>query len=398
MKKIIITTFILVGLFACEDGNPIKNKEPLEVTIISQDGNPVEGATVEGGIDWDFFRVKTNASGIAALPGSARNKRAVIYKTNYLPIIVPNISPVTFTLNRTEKRIDPIGAVLGKTVRFGTNEIITLDYQGNYRVYSYNDESVAESFSQNLGDSVVAIKEIKLLNNILWFTTHESGVFAFSIQNPVSPQLINHLAIPGYLGPFALKDSIIILVDQWKPGPIRIFNYSSNGNVKEISRIENYFVRKLSIIGNYMILLGNNDTLPTIFDISNPAEPRLVYNGLEWEYQNGFFYKQLVILTPQNGYGGNNIRLDYKIVNLSNPSSPTVLNQFPADSWITGLASDNLAFGNYYYHNQTISLLSGSIWSGFHTIATVSEGAIEGITGIHPPYFIVGSKLWRLNE
>jgi len=398
MKKIILTAVILLGLFACEEENPVENSEPFKITILSQDGKPVVGAIVEGGIDWDFYRVQTNTSGVAVLPGSARNKRAVVYKTNYLPIIVSNILPTSYTLNKTEKRLDLIGTVLGKAVRFRQNEIITLDYQGTYRIYSYNDQLVTEIFNQSLSDLATAIREIKLLGDTLWFTTHESGIFAFLIQNQSSPQLLFHLPIPGYLGPFVVKDSILVLGDQWEPGPLRVMVYYPNGEFEEISRVENYFVSKMTIIGNYVILLGNNDSLPTIFDISNPVSPRMVYNGIEWEYQTGFFYNRLTILTPKYGYGGNNIRLDYKVLDLSNPATPTQLNSFSADSWITGIVSDNIAYGNYYYHSQTISVLAGSISDNFHTVATVSEGTIDGIGGIYPPYFVIGDRLWRLND
>jgi len=291
-----------------------------------------------------------------------------------------------------------IGNVLGKAVRFRQNEIITLDYQGTYRIYSYNDQLVTEIFNQSLSDLATAIREIKLLGDTLWFTTHESGIFAFLIQNQSSPQLLFHLPIPGYLGPFVVKDSILVLGDQWEPGPLRVMVYYPNGEFEKISRVENYFVSKMTIIGNYVILLGNNDSLPTIFDISNPVSPRMVYNGIEWEYQTGFFYNRLTILTPKYGYGGNNIRLDYKVLDLSNPATPTQLNSFSADSWITGIVSDNIAYGNYYYHSQTISVLAGSISDNFHTVATVSEGTIDGIGGIYSPYFVIGDRLWRLND
>ena len=83
-------------------------------------------------------------------------------------------------------------------------------------------------------------------------------------------------------------------------------------------------------------------------------------------------------------------------LDVSNPSNPVSVGQFGADSRILGLASDSLAFGNYFDHPETVSLLAGSISSNFKTVATVSEGTIDGMGGSRPPYFVIGNRLWRL--
>ncbi len=397
MKRIIFSVFIFAALTGCNDDNILEVQKPFEVKIISQDGQPVEGATIEGGIDWDAYRVITNSDGKAILGEKALKRGAVIYKTNYLPISVSSISQTTYTLRKTEKQLKLIGDVVGKAVRFRQNELITIDYQGNYHLYSYNDQSVTEIFTQHLHDSVNAVPEHQLIGDKLWLATHNNGIFVYSIQNPSSPQLLFSLPVTGYLGPFAVKDSFLVVGDRWNPGPVRFFVFEPNGDFREISRVQNYFVRKITFVGNYLILVGNSDCLPTVFDVTNVFSPRVVFNGLDWEHQTGFFYNQNLILIPYNAYGGDNAILDYKVLDLSNPASPTALNTFSADSWLTGLASDNIAYGNYYYHNQTISLLEGNISSySFNTVATVSEGTIDGIGGAYPPYFIIGNRLWKL--
>ncbi len=189
-----------------------------------------------------------------------------------------------------------------------------------------------------------------------------------------------------------------MLGNHWEPGPVRVMVFNPNGEFREISRVENYFVRSMKIIQNHVVLLGNDDCLPTIFNISDPYSPTIVYNGLEWEYQNGFFYNNLAILSPRGAWGGSIIRLDYKIVDLNIPSSPTSSRMFTSDSWINGFVSDDFAFGKSYYHSSTISLLEGSNLSRFKTIATISEGGtFDGVTGAYPPYFIAGEQLWKLS-
>jgi len=397
MKKTIYIALSIVILAGCNDDNLTDSGIPFQITVLSQTGIPVEDATVEGGFDWTFYRVQTNAAGVATLPGTARGERAVIYKTNFLPVIISIITPNQYTLNETSRKLNLIGSVSGKAIRFRQNELITLDYGGTYHLYSYNDQSISETFNRHLHDSATAIQEIQLFGDTLWFTTHNSGVFVFSIQNPSSPMFLFQLPVSGYLGPFVVKDSILVLGDQWNPGPLRIMVYNPSGEFRELSRIENYFVRKMTRIDDAIILLGNYECLPTIFDISNPSSPILLYNGLEWEYQTGFFYNHLTILTPKSGeYSGSSMRLVYKVLDLSNPANPSLKYPVAADSWITGVVSDSFAFGNYYFHTQTVSVLRGSISSSFQTVATVSENTIDGVGGAYPPFFIIGGRLWKL--
>lgn len=398
MKKIFLPIIIFTLLSGCDNDNSFEIPEPFEIRVVAQDGEPVAGATIEGGVDWDAFKVQTNSEGSAVLFENALKSRILIYKTNYLPTSVYKIIPDNvYILRKTAKQLNFIGNVEGKAVRFLQNELVTLDYNGNYHLYSYNDQSVSEISSQYLNDSIVAIPEFHLIGSQLWIATHNSGIFVYSIQNPSSPQLLFSLPVTDYLGPFAVKDSILAVGDKWEPGPVRFFVYRQDGYLKEVSRIQNYFVRNMLFIRNNLVITGNSESLPTIFDISNITSPNLLYNGLDWEYKSAFFYNQKLILTPKYAYGGEYPILDYKLLDLSNPALPVQQNIFSADSWLTGLASDNIAYGNYYFHNQTTSILEGDIYGySFQTIATVSERAYEGVAGAFPPYFIIGNSLWKL--
>ncbi len=160
MKKMVLIILSIFLIFGCEEENPIGNLPPIDITVTSQDGEPVAGATISGGIDWDAYRVQTNEFGEATIPGRASGGRATIYKTNYHPTTIFSVIPAPFILEKTEKRLDPIGSVLGKSISFKKDEIITLDYGGTYRVYSYSDDLVTEIYSQSLGELATAIKDI----------------------------------------------------------------------------------------------------------------------------------------------------------------------------------------------------------------------------------------------
>jgi hypothetical protein len=242
----------------------------------------------------------------------------------------------------------------------------------------------------------MAIRETQLFGDTLWLTTHESGVFVFSISNPASPEFLFHLPVKGYLGPFIVSDSLLIVSDNFHPGPVRILVYDNTGQYHEISRIQNYFVMKMKRIQDFLVILGHNESLPTVFDISDPADPKLMYNGIELEYKSGFFYNGFVILVPFTGSGGDNMYLTYERLDLSVPSKPVSAGSFSSDSWVDGTVSENVAFGKHYYHPGTVTILSGNILSGFNTIATVSKNSIIEMQGAFPPYFLIGDKLWKL--
>jgi hypothetical protein len=388
---------LLLGMFAFLIAGCGKKgtspKELFEVKVVGTEGRPVAGATIEGGMDWDFFHVKTDDRGIATLPGQAEGKRAEIYKTNYFPHIVQSLSATQYTLNSTPRQFRRIGDATGKAIRFDSGALLTIAYTGDYHVYSCGDQEISEIASAQLARNV---KETKLRGDTLWFSTHQDGIYAYSLQNPLDPQQLFHLDISGYLGPFALKDTIIAVGDPWDPGPLRIFSYTTDGQCRELSSVRNYFVRQMVFSSNYLILVGGSESLPTVFDLQDPANPRLVYNGLEWESETGFLFGQNLILVPRYGHAVGTV--DFRMLNLSDPSHPISAGEFSADSWLTEIVCDSLAVGSYYFRRSSVSVLTGDLSHGFQTAAIVYEAYADGFGGCDPPYFIMVSGLYKMED
>lgn len=134
MKKIFISVIIILSFVRCNQNEivtPVENNnKTFEVIVHDNFGIPIEGATIEGGIDWDAFVVRTNEKGKAILPKKAYNQFSRIYKTNYIPISISGLSDSIYTINHTIKKLELIGQVEGKAVRFIQGELITLDYVG----------------------------------------------------------------------------------------------------------------------------------------------------------------------------------------------------------------------------------------------------------------------------
>ena len=155
-------TIILLFLFNCSK-NPIGDDDKkITVTIINQNGEPIEGAYIEGGLGWTRFKVKTNEYGKAKVP---YGEKGSIYRTNYFPKIVNNLYSSKYQLEETPKKVKLIDSIKGKeAVVFNSDFIVTIGYEGLYFLYSYNDESVNEIGQHQIAKTY---KQIKLIGDLL---------------------------------------------------------------------------------------------------------------------------------------------------------------------------------------------------------------------------------------
>jgi hypothetical protein len=399
MLRIKVISIITVILLASGCGEISSSKGQFEVRVLSSSsGFPVAGATISGGIDWTAFEVKTNDEGIALLPGSARGEWARIYKNNFFPYHVESLSPTHYFIKPTPKKFKLIGDISGWSIRFDSGTIITVDYQGGYHLYSYNDQGIIEIASAQIPK---CIRETQLHGDRLWFSTHDDGIYVYSLEDPFQPVQLFHLAIPGYLGSFAMKDSIIVVGNPWDNDSVRVFNYNTNGDFQEIARFGNHLIEKMAFIGNYLVILNYYDCLPVIYDLKDLANPCLIYKGVEPEYWYGFLFRNYLVLIPNLDF--INETTTYKLINLSDPAHPSTSGFFSADSKLFEIVDDRIAIGRYYLWTGATSVLIGDINQGFKTIAIITDHPwvqifLHESEGCAPPYFIIGERLWKLED
>ena len=368
-----------------------------EVKVLSSFGQTVEGATIEGGIDWEHFQVQTDSMGIAILPGSALGQGALIYRNNFFPQHVQSLSPTIYFITHTPKQFRFIGDIAGWAIRFDAGTLITVDYHGGYHVYSYNDQAIIEIASAEIPK---CIRETQLHGDTLWFSTHDDGIYVYSLENPLNPQQLFHLDIPGYLGSFALKNEIIVVGNPWDRDLLRVYSYNTSGECQEIANFGNCFALKMAFISDYLIVVNYPDNLPAVFNLQNPAEPYPVYNGVEPDFASGFLFRNYLILIPLRELIGETTH--YKLVDLSDPTNPLTTGYFSADSRLE-IINDTTAIGRYYSYSGAISVLSGGITWGFKTVAIITDDTflqsfLHEFEGCAPPYFIIGKRLWKLED
>ena len=130
--------------------------------------------------------------------------------------------------------------------------------------------------------------------------------------------------------------------------------------------------------------------------MSNPSKPIIVYNGLEYEYENAFLFESKLIMKPE--YGQAIGTYEYKILDLSDPKNPRFLNTFKSDSKLIELKSLTLGVGSYYFHDESYSIVKGDITSSLQTQAIIVGDVVNGYQGSFGNYYIFDNKLWKLLE
>jgi len=385
----IIPFILLVAVYSC-DNNPSSSGSSFEVMVTDTLGAPIEGAILEGGIDWGSFRIVTDSRGRAVMPGFARDVRTVIKKTNFFSRAENNLYSGTYKLTPTPKRLVEIGDIEGDLIRFGYFRILTISYQGEYRVYNFDGSSLHEIFMVQFPP---AVKEFRLFGDELWYTTHDDGIYVYSLFDALNPIQLFHLDIEGYLKPFAVKDSLVGVGSLSGAGPIRLYSYHDDGTVTELDRIGDFSASRLYFLDHYLLRTVKYSDSYSIFDIEDPSDIRLVYNGQYGGFQGSFLYTDTLIITPS--YPGN----VYITIDLSDPANPEEIGSFSVTGILEGIINDSTAVGRYYYYNDGLCVFERSRHGNFETVAIVSE--FYGTWYHHgntPPYFLIGDKLWKLEE
>ncbi|MBA7684231.1 hypothetical protein ES703_92622 [subsurface metagenome] len=393
MKKLIFLVIIISLCSGCED-----DTGEFTVKVVTPDRQPVEGATVSGCAGmWDFFGAQTDSRGTATLPDFALGERAGIQKTNFYPKVVllfpypPSITPFTYVITPTPKKLKLIGNIKGWIIRSDSQSLITIDRRGGYHVYAYNDQSISEIASAQIAGD---IRKTEVHGNTLWFNSYNDGIYAYSLEDPLNPQLLFHLEIPGEHITYAIKDNILVVGTLRDRGPVRVYTYIMSGEYQEIAQFGNYQCRELTFLSNYLILITFKDDLHNIYDFQDPSNPYLVNSIYESEFWFKCLYKNALIFHPSYEYVEENAAL-YKLMDLTDPYTPTT-RFFLADSELIAIINDTTAVGRTYRYN-VVSVLSGDFVSGFKTVSIVTEDPIE-FGGYAPPYFVIAERLWKFEE
>ena len=377
------------------------NDSPFEISIVDKNVEPIKDAIIRGGLDWTDYTAFTNDKGIAVLPGYAVQYKAFIYCNNFYPFYDSIPDSHKLILRRTSRLFDSIGIVLGNAVIFNDNEIVTLDYIGNYRVYKYDDSHVENFFTLNLGDSVKAITHTELHADTLWISTHSSGIYSFIIGDNYKPRLISHYAVEGKIKYFLIRGEFILVAQH---NYLRVLSAGKENHYNEIQKLKTGPTtdfrdrQSLKIIGNYLFLISFTGQIE-IFDISDPSSYKLIWNEELVNYVDFLFYKTYLIRRLENKTDDWNANLQYNVMDIRNPEKPEDEEPFFCKAQIKGFTSDNCAYG-FWCGNSLFTIADGSIDKGFKVNGIYTQEGdqtgYEELGGVHYPYYLFKGKLLKL--
>jgi len=403
MNRILLPAMIVIVLSGCSERATCPEAEcdgDFVITVESPNGAPIAGALIEGGVDWDAFRAVTDNDGKACLPERAREWVTTITKDNFFPISVDGVTSRVYVLTPTPQELRHIGHVSGRPLRFDSGLLSALAYQCRYYLYAYNDSSVTQlAETQLLG---CGVRGVRFYGDTLWYTTHEDGIYVYSLAEPAVPRFLFHLAIPGYLGAFAVRDSIVAVGSPFDDG-FGIYKFRSNGEFTLLKEMPDFAAADVGFSSDYLVIVGREHDLVAVFDIENPADPREVYTtgAASGYFQSGFLLGDQVILEPSWFSRG---QLVYLVIDLTDPGSPGELGSFQADSFILGMPDRDTAVGQYRLGkfvgaNTMFTVLKGDMGGHFETVATLSGDYGDGEFGANaPPFFVIGYELWKLER
>jgi hypothetical protein len=390
-------TLAVLSLFSLGcDVRSIVETSPFTVTVRTSEGRPIEGAVIEGGIDWDAFRVKTNADGHATLPASAWSQDAWIHLDNYIPRRVVLNRPYRYELAPTPQRLRLLGSVEGLAVRFAPGRLSTLDYQGTYHLYSIDGTGLAEMATAEFPHGV---KQARLIGDTLWLAAYDEGIFAYSLADPEHPLEVLHLAIPGVNRVFALRGNMIVVGNDKEVSSLGVYLFEADGTFVEAARFGDFYVASIDFLDGYLIATGYNKAHPRVYALDDPAYPLLVYENAEPEHWTGLLYGRQYIQIPNgDDISGNTV---YRRLDLTAPALPVDAGTFRADSRLIAIIDDATAIGYYHVLGNALSVLKGGPATGYWTAAVISEDPHTGLNlfgGCAPPYFVISERLWVLED
>lgn len=398
MKKIwIAAAFVSLVMAGCQtSGGPAEAEGPFTVTVLTASGVRLEGAVIEGGIDWDSFEIATNSEGLASLPDHARGVEAIIHLDNYFPLPVTLEEPFRYTLTPTPKALRVLGNVEGTLVRFTPGRLATVDYYGTYHLYAVDDSGLAEIASANVPRT---IKQTQLIGDTLWLSTHEDGIFAYSLADPEHPSEQLHLDIPGYTPLFALRDNLIVVGSYAEVAALGVYRFEADGSFVEVSRFGDHYVSSIAFVEGYLVVTGYRNANPRVYSLADPSNPVLVSGGADPGYWSGFLYGHQYLQIPEWDQITESSAFGW--LDLADPLVPRRAGTVAADSRLIGIVDDATAIGYYHTMGNALSVLKGSLAAGFRTVALISEDPhydLNEFGGCASPYYVISHRLWVLED
>ncbi|MBD3298650.1 MAG: hypothetical protein GF341_08355 [candidate division Zixibacteria bacterium] len=361
LLRLIILSLAVV-IVGCGGDGPTEPEDGITVTVMSDTGVPIEGAQLSGGIDWDYYHVRTDSEGKATLPKPAAHWDTDIRAHNHFPQTVRVQDGFVYHLHKAEVELEQIGHVGGYIVKFTRDTILQLQYHGELTTLLYDETGVREVASAPV---VQQRRRFELHGDTLWCSTFDTGVYAYDISDPTNPQQLLHIVSGENLGAIAVQDSLVAVAGGFSPHPVTLFAFRSDGTYETIAEWGDIYVAELEFHRDALIVYGNSNDLVTVLDVSDPANPQQVYRWTDPYYWFAFREGDTIYPIPRTPLSSH--LYAYPILDVSEPAVPVWRPEIMSNGQMSAIVNDSLAIGTYDYQPAILKRVPNR--SRFHTIA-----------------------------
>jgi putative ubiquitin-RnfH superfamily antitoxin RatB of RatAB toxin-antitoxin module len=249
------------------------------------------------------------------------------------------------------------GSVEKVTVAGNYAYLITFDsnnYNAGFSIVDISNPS-SPTLKSSYYQEYLSASDIAVVGNYAYVVYNGGGdIFIYDVNNPSSPEIVgssgagaesnNHIVVAGKYA-YVIGDDD----DEAYTG----FSIVDISNPSSPTIAGNYYNRygsahTVAVSGNYAYLLNDNvasNHYLSIVDIKDLSSPKLMsstYSTVAWD----------IVIVGNYAYIGDDDGLE--IVDVSNPSSPTLIGTYDTDLDITGVAvSGNYAYvtNNFYFND-----------------------------------------------
>ena len=157
----------------------------------------------------------------------------------------------------TDLSISPDGSTLMVSFEYIENaslrcKVVFYDFSGN----TEDSKKAIAGFNEPFDNSFVA--KVGYINQVNSFAGASSGIYIFSLRNPMSPELVKEIKSEQEIENIAYSDKYIALVSKLQGYASQIEVYKNTGSLvfkKKTDKIYKYF----DIDGDYFFLYNNNE-------------------------------------------------------------------------------------------------------------------------------------------
>jgi hypothetical protein len=192
---------------------------------------------------------------------------------------------------------------------------------------------------------------------------------------------------------------MVVTAGESEVTPLRACLFQADGSFVETARFGDFYVASIDFVDGYLVASGYNKAHPRVYALEDPYHPALVYEDAEPAYWSGFVHGRLYIQVPRPDSVSDNT--GHGRLGLTDPAHPLKFGTLRADSRLLAIVDEATAVGYYHVMGNALSVLKGGLAAGFRTAAIVSEDPhydLNEFGGCAPPYFVIGERLWVLED